>query len=102
MLESQQYRITKENLGAHELIGLEVKVLESKESSRKGLCGRVVDETKNTLVVETGSGEKIIPKREVVIEFLLGKERVRIDGKFIEEKPENRIKEFWRKKNGMQ
>lgn len=94
--------ISKENILAHELIGLEARVIESSDLKRKGLQGRIVDETQHTLKIEKKSGKEIIvPKKEVVLEIILQNgEKIRVEGKRIEEKPEDRIKTFWRKKNG--
>ena len=100
MLKSEHYRITGANVTAHELVGLGVKVVESTDPSRTGIAGKIVDETRNTLVVETREGEKCVPKRECCFEFLLGSEKAVVEGKDIEEKPENRIK-YWRKRHGM-
>ncbi|GAB3034767.1 ribonuclease P protein component 1 [Natronobiforma cellulositropha] len=44
--------LTPETLVRHELNGLPVRVVESDDSSREGLSGRVVLETTNTLSVE--------------------------------------------------
>lgn len=88
--------MTGKKLLAHELIGLKVKVKESSDASRKGLTGKVVDETKHTLKIESGKGEKTVPKKECVFEFVSGKEKTEIEGKKLCLKPEDRIKEYWR------
>lgn len=102
MLKGKNYCISGANACAHELIGLNARVLESRDNNKAGLKGRVIDETKNLLVFETGSGIKQLPKKECVFEFELGNEKVCIAGKKIMEKPENRIKNFWRKRNAVQ
>ncbi|MBN1940609.1 MAG: ribonuclease P protein component 1 [Candidatus Diapherotrites archaeon] len=101
MLKTDDYCISKENIAAHELIGLGVNIKESTDNSRIGIHGKVIDETKNLLLIETRRGLKKIPKKECVFEFELGKEKTPVDGKKIVEKPENRIKNFWRKRNAM-
>ena len=50
------------NLRKHELIGLEVEVLHATDPSQAHVRGRVVDETRNTLVLEIQGDEKRIPK----------------------------------------
>jgi ribonuclease P protein subunit POP4 len=92
MLESKNYCITKENIAMHEMIGLNVKVFESTDEGRKNMKGKIIDETKNTFTIETSKGEKVVPKSEVVLEFELGNEKVMIEGKNIEYRPEDRIK----------
>jgi ribonuclease P protein subunit POP4 len=96
MLEGKNYRISRENLAAHELIGLNAAVTGGAESSRTGLKGCIVDETKNLLVIETERGIKRVPKKESVFEIALGKESVALDGKKILARPEDRIKFAWR------
>ena len=44
--------ISSKNIFYHELIGLELKVVDSSNPSLTGLCGTVVDETKKTLTIE--------------------------------------------------
>ncbi|VVB99128.1 Ribonuclease P protein component 1 [uncultured archaeon] len=73
--------ITPENIAVHELIGLHAKVKESLSLPHRGLEGTVVDETKNTLVLETGKGEKAVPKKGCVFEFSLpGGARAELEG----------------------
>jgi ribonuclease P protein subunit POP4 len=92
MLEGKNYRITKENITAHELIGLNAKITGGTEKTRIGLKGLIVDETKNLLVLETLKGEKSIPKKESEFEIELGSEKVAVKGKALLAKPEDRVK----------
>lgn len=100
MIKGKNYEITRENLPAHELIGLNAKVVKSVDSKKIGVKGKVVNETKNILELENNNVIKKIPKKEVVFEFEIGNEKVKIAGKILNEKPENRVKEFWRKYHG--
>ena len=82
-----------EELVRHELIGLEVRVADSSNKSQAGLSGRVVDESRQTLTIETDRGVKTLPKDQCVFSFLLPSgERVRVDGKLLVARPEDRIK----------
>lgn len=83
--------ITPENLVAHELCGLKVKVESSTDARRKGVKGVVVWETQHTLVIQTKEGEKIVPKKECVFTFDLPP-AVRIDGELLGSKPVERTK----------
>ncbi len=98
MLERKgKYRITRENLASHELNGLKTLVLKSADAGRKRQ-GKIVKETKNTFVLETGKGkEKIFPKKECEFEFSLGKEKARLNGKSLLFRPEDRVKENYGK-----
>jgi len=91
-MKGKNYEITKQNIKNHELIGLDVCVSESSDLGRKNIKGKVIDETKNTIVILVGKGKKILPKNECVFEFNIG-EKVKIDGKEIIKKPEDRIKD---------
>ncbi len=85
--------ITPKNLVRHELIGLKVKVVKSTEKTQKGLTGVVIDETYNTLKIETKNGEKTVIKSNCVFIFTLpDKTKVQVDGKVLVGRPENRIK----------
>jgi len=86
--------ITPQNLVRHELIGLAIKIAESTEKTQKGLKGRVVDETYNTLKIETKEGkEKMVVKQNNVFIFTLpNKLKVQVDGKLLVSRPEDRIK----------
>lgn len=91
--------ITPQNIFRHELVGLTVEVAESTHSGYKGIKGKVVDETKNTIKIEDEKGkEKIIPKKVAIFHFKLPDGRkVEINGKIIAVRPEIRIKKRYRK-----
>ena len=82
---------TRKNLAKHELIGLEVEVIESSDKSQVGIKGRVVDETKNTLVIEDRK-EKTVPKKNAKFRVRIDDETIEIKGNKIAYAPENRIK----------
>ena len=100
MLKTRHYCITPENAAVHELIGLECTVAKSTDKGRAGLKGKVVDETRNTLVVESEGDEKIVPKNEAEFEFIVGDEKARIKGMAIMFRPEQRTKALWGKLHG--
>lgn len=93
--------ITPSKLVFHELIGLEVKVTEASNPQLNDIRGKVVDETKNMIIVHTEKGtEKQIPKKGSFFVFripadLSGKhaERyVKVNGNLLLSQPENRTK----------
>lgn len=77
-------------LRKHELIGLSIHVRHATDPTLVGLRGRVVDETRNTLLVETSRGEKRIPKKGA--EFAFGVDGIRVRGDDLLFRPEDRIK----------
>ncbi len=52
-----------------EFIGNNLVVLRCSAESFRGVSGKIVDETKNTLVIETDGREKRIPKKGTVFEI---------------------------------
>ena len=75
------------NVVLNELIGLKVVVLESLDKRQKGLRGRVVDESKNTLLIETEKGRKRVVKKISVFRFYPGRKSFRVDGNEINFRP---------------
>ena len=90
--------ITSDNLVHHEFIGLKVNVSGDKNKSLN-LYGTIIDETKNTIRIETqNNAEKVIPKKGsiFVFEFPNG-EKVEINGEILSIRPEDRIKKRFKK-----
>ena len=89
-------RRTKSNLIYHELIGLKVHVKSHTDKSLVGIKGRVVDETKNMLVIVTDEGrEKWIPKFGGIFVFKLSDTvSVEVRGDAIVGRPEERLKKY--------
>lgn len=73
-----------------ELIGKSIKAIHLTE--KREIEGKVIDETKNTLVFKTKAGRKRLVKSCYAFEFEYGKKRIRIEGKYFNKKPEDRIK----------
>ena len=53
------------NLRKHELIGLDVEVLHATDPSQAHVRGRVVDETRNTLVLEIQGDQRAVGIKNV-------------------------------------
>jgi ribonuclease P protein subunit POP4 len=68
---------TPETLPRHELAGLRVRVADATHDGYVGIAGRVVDETRQTLLVEgavpggSGVGVRQVPKAAATFEFRL-------------------------------
>lgn len=95
MRNSGEGKKLSRDVARHELIGLEVEVL-SAHAGWNGLKGRIVDETKHTFVVERAprGSEAVIPKPGNRFVFLVGTERVIVQGDEITFQPEDRIKKI--------
>jgi ribonuclease P protein subunit POP4 len=85
--------LTSENLLAHEITGLEVRVVDSKDPSLCNLQGIIVIETKHTLSVRTGSNTiKMIAKNVVTkLELMADSGVCFISGTSLIGRPEDRI-----------
>jgi ribonuclease P protein subunit POP4 len=84
--------ITARNILRHELIGLDVLVMSASNSLHQGVCGRIIDETRNTLLVRTSYGDKRIPKVHSCFRFTLeGGVKVDVDGSALIMPPEKRV-----------
>lgn len=70
-----------------ELIGLEVEVLSAPFS---GISGRVVDETKNTLTIESAGTERMVPKPGNGFRFTYRGMQIEIEGNKILHRPETK------------
>ena len=82
-----------EDIAKHELIGLSIKVVDSKNKGNIGIQGTIIDETKNTLVIETKTEKrKILFKSNIVIETVINNKKIQIKGKSLLGRPQDRIK----------
>ena len=73
-----------------ELIGEHVSVIHSNNKSLIGMVGKVVDETKMTLVIETEKGSKVLLKSSITIK--MGRTGKVLEGTRLLKRPEERIK----------
>ena len=84
---------TAKNLLYHTWIGLRVKVVRSSARQLEGMEGRIVDETKNLIVMERGEKEVRIPKVACRFRFFLEDgSHTDVDGSKIAFRPEERAK----------
>lgn len=84
---------TARNLPLHEFIGLGVEVVCSSCKRMVGTKGKIVDETKNTFLIEGDDGkERRVPKRTCTFRFRIGGKVVDVKGSRICYRPEERPK----------
>lgn len=82
-------------LARDELIGLHVRIKECTDPTWKDVTGRIIDETKNTFLIETLDGkQKRIEKKTAEFEFNVNGEKIIINGSKIAYRPEDRIKKI--------
>ncbi len=81
-----------------ELIGLNVEIINAKNKSLIGIKGRIIDETKNLIFVEsTNKKIKKIIKDQVKILLEYQNKKYEINGEILKSRPEERIRK-WTKK----
>jgi ribonuclease P protein subunit POP4 len=84
--------INARNILRHELIGTDVLVVAASNPLHRGIYGKVIDETRNTIIVRASSGDKMIPKLHTCFRFTIeGGAMVDVDGSVLIMPPERRV-----------
>jgi ribonuclease P protein subunit POP4 len=78
-----------EKVYPHELIGETIEIVDSTNKSHMGLQGKVIDETKSTIVIEQQSQPKTLLKNNITLRLKNG---LVIKGTALLKRPEDRIK----------
>jgi len=84
----------EKKLARGELIGLKVKIKECKDANWVGKTGFIIDETKNTFLIEVDNQKKTIAKNIATFEFEYEGKKVILNGSKITYRPEDRIKKI--------
>lgn len=85
--------ISSQNVLRHEFIGLDVLVAGAQNPSHQGICGRIIDETRNLFAIRTKDGIKKLPKQGSTFRICLpDKTLVEIHGSALILAPEKRLK----------
>lgn len=74
----------------HELIGLTIEVISAENKSLIGLKGKIVDETRNLLILE--NGKKII-KSNATFKIKFKNKNISVRGSLLVGRPEDRLKQ---------
>ena len=82
-----------------EFVGLDAKVVKSSNPSQTSISGKIIKETRNTLVILHKNIEKTVIKDVAVFHFTMPDGTVvEVDGKVIVGRPENRLKKRIRRR----
>tara|TARA_B100001750_G_C15016171_1_gene354673 strand:+ start:84 stop:341 length:258 start_codon:yes stop_codon:yes gene_type:complete len=73
----------------YDFIGQEVSITQSKNNEILGIKGKVIMETKNMIILNTGNGKKNIPKN--ICEFSNNQGRLEIDSTKLSKRPHERM-----------
>jgi ribonuclease P protein subunit POP4 len=86
--------MNKKTLIQETIIGLEVEITEAGCKGYIGLKGRIVDETKNTFLLENDKVRRV-PKKGVKFRFITSNGRdIELNGSMLIHRPEDRIKKI--------
>jgi len=83
--------ITADNITTHELIGMDTEITNSSNPQLIGLNGRVVDETKSMIIINTVNGTKSIPKSNNDWKFTVDSKDIIINGSKIAKRSFDRL-----------
>lgn len=84
--------IAPRNILQHEFIGLETKIVRSRDKGLIGVEGEVVDETRKTLTVLSRDKRRVFPKEIVTLLVTLPPgEKIEVEGWALMARPEDRI-----------
>ncbi len=75
-----------------ELIGKELEIIDADNPTLIGIKGKVIDETKNMLIIETNNETKKLVKKQVTIKTKIEGKTVTIKGEVLQGRPEERLK----------
>lgn len=76
----------------HELIGLDIEVAGSPNAALKGLRGKVVEETRNTITIRHNNTEKKLIKDQITFTTMLNNKKLMISGALLVGRPEERLR----------
>ncbi|QUC65387.1 ribonuclease P protein subunit [Nitrosopumilus sp. K4] len=83
--------ITSENITSHELIGMNTEVTNSSNPQIIGLNGRIVDETKSMIRINTVNGIKSIAKTSSDFKFNIDSKEIIVKGSNIAKRSFDRL-----------
>jgi len=84
--------ITAGNILRHELIGLPAEVVQAANPAQQGIAGRIVDETKNMIAIETPGGIRRIAKAHATFRLRIPDGTVvDVSGSALVSSPEKRL-----------
>ena len=78
------------NFPRDELLGRETEIVNSTDRSLIGVKGRIIDETKNTFLIESNGKEMRVEKKNS--RFLFRKDGIEVEGRLLVGRGEERLK----------
>jgi ribonuclease P protein subunit POP4 len=84
----------RKRLAREELIGQHVTIQDCTDPGWINKSGIVIDETKNTFLIEIGNKRKRIAKKTATFRFQLDEKSISLEGSKLMFRPEDRIKKI--------
>lgn len=75
-----------------ELIGCDATIISARNKGLTGITGKIVDETKNLLIIRSGEKHRKVLKKGAVFCFKIGKKLFRVSGDELIARPWERTK----------
>jgi len=76
----------------HELIGLKCEIVNASNASLVGCKGRIIDETRNTLILDCDGQTKTILKEQATLNIEVDGQVVQVKGEDLVARPHDRLK----------
>ncbi|MFH1455534.1 MAG: ribonuclease P protein subunit [archaeon] len=76
----------------HELIGLKCEIVNASNASLVGCKGTIVDETRNTIMLDCEGQTKTILKEQATFNIKVDGQVVQVEGKDLVARPHDRLK----------
>ena len=88
--------LNPKSLAHHELIGLNMSIISTRDNTLRGVKGQIIDETRNTFQIQISSRSRkkiIVPKNITTFAFQIPDgEEVVVNGQILVGKPRDRLK----------
>ena len=91
-IQIKEDSMNEKSFAKDEFIGLKVTIKECLDPKWIGRSGLILNETKNTFLLDIENQEKIIAKNIAIFEFEVDGKKISLDGSKIVFRPEDRIK----------
>ena len=85
-------KVDLKDITKYELIGLKAEVSDAKNKANVGIKGKIIDETRNIIIIETKKGVKKLVKANITLDVFFQDKKIRIKGELLVGRPEDRIK----------
>ena len=76
----------------YELIGSYAEIVDSTNTSNIGIKGKIIDETKNTIIIKQKDKQKRLFKKNITLMIKIKDKKYKIKGELLAKRPKDRLK----------